>query len=129
MDKTKAAAVLKSGVFWAVLFAVAAALCAGYLIYKKTHQQTGRFAVINVKGETLTTLPLGEDTEYTFFTERGVNTVMIKDGKVSVSYSDCKNQICVDTGSISHVGESIICAPHRLTVTVTGETDTDVVIV
>ncbi len=49
-----------------------------------------------------------------------LNIVQIKDYTADMIYADCPDLICVNSRSISRVGESIICLPHRLTVTVTG---------
>ena len=46
------------------------------------------------------------------------NVVEIKDGKVSVTEASCKNQVCVRHGSISKAGESIVCLPNRLVVSI-----------
>ncbi len=40
------------------------------------------------------------------------NTITIKNGKVYMSHSDCKNQICVNSGKIDEKGESIVCLPN-----------------
>ncbi len=42
------------------------------------------------------------------------NTVEIKDGKVKMDYSTCKNQICVKHRHISKKDESIICLPNKV---------------
>lgn len=42
------------------------------------------------------------------------NTVEIKNGKVSVTQADCKNQICVNHKAITEKGESIICLPNKV---------------
>lgn len=42
------------------------------------------------------------------------NTVVIKNGAVSVSDADCSNQICVRHNAITEKGESIICLPNRV---------------
>lgn len=44
------------------------------------------------------------------------NTVKVKNGKVLVSWADCKNQICVNHKEISKKGESIICLPNKVIV-------------
>ena len=46
------------------------------------------------------------------------NVVEIRDGKVSVTEASCKNQVCVRHGSISKAGESIVCLPNRLVVSI-----------
>ncbi len=50
----------------------------------------------------------------TFKTEH--NQITVKDGKVYMSHSNCKNQICVNSGKIERKGESIICLPNKVTV-------------
>ncbi|MCM1368435.1 MAG: NusG domain II-containing protein [Roseburia sp.] len=50
-------------------------------------------------------------------------TVHIESGKVWVSDADCADKICENTGSISRAGQSIVCLPHGITVTVSGESD------
>ena len=42
------------------------------------------------------------------------NTVKIKDGAVTVTNADCKNQICVNPAAITKKGESIICLPNKV---------------
>lgn len=39
---------------------------------------------------------------------------------VRVEYSDCPTQDCVRAGTISRAGESIVCLPARVTVTLEG---------
>ena len=41
-------------------------------------------------------------------------TVEIKEGTVTVTKADCKNQICVNHAAITKRGESIICLPNRV---------------
>lgn len=53
---------------------------------------------------------LSEDKELRLNT----NTVIIKDGEASMSYSSCKNQICTNHRHISKKGESIICLPNKV---------------
>ncbi len=44
------------------------------------------------------------------------NVIVIKNSKVYMKNSSCKNQICVNTDEISKKGESIICLPNQITV-------------
>lgn len=54
-----------------------------------------------------------DSTHYTYY-----NIVVINGGEVSVSASSCKNQVCVRHGSISGIGQSIVCLPNRMIVTI-----------
>jgi hypothetical protein len=53
------------------------------------------------------------------------NLLLIEEGTVTMEAADCRDQICVHHIPISGVGESIICLPHKLVVTVNGEQDDD----
>ena len=35
--------------------------------------------------------------------------------------ADCPDKICVNTGKISKIGETIVCLPHRVVVEIQGE--------
>ena len=48
------------------------------------------------------------------------NVVEIRDGTVSVTEASCKNQVCVKHSAISKTGESIVCLPNRLVVSIEG---------
>lgn len=75
--------------------------------------------VIKSGGEIYGRYPLGEDTEIAVpAPSGGENIVTIKGGSVTVSSASCKNQVCVRHGSISKSGESIVCLPNRLIVTI-----------
>ena len=50
---------------------------------------------------------------------------VIKDGKAWVKEADCPDKICAKHRPISRSGESIICLPHKLVITVVNEKETD----
>ena len=52
----------------------------------------------------------------------GYNLVHIEGGSVFVKEADCENGDCIRQGVIRHMGESIICLPHKLAVTIVGST-------
>lgn len=53
----------------------------------------------------------------------GYNLVHVENGSVFVREADCVNGDCIRQGTICHTGESIICLPHKLAVTIIGNTD------
>jgi hypothetical protein len=53
------------------------------------------------------------------------NLLSIVEGRVTMQAADCRDQICVHHIPISGSNESIICLPHKLVITVTGEQDED----
>lgn len=73
---------------------------------------TGTAVTVSQDNEVIYTLSLFENK--TVKLEH--NTVEIKNGKVKVTWADCKNQICVEHRAISKKGESIICLPNKVIV-------------
>ena len=68
--------------------------------------------------ETLT-YPLSADRTVTVSSGNITLTVEIRDGRAHVSDSDCPDKICQRTGWISRKGETVICAPAAVRLTVT----------
>ena len=71
---------------------------------------------ISLDGEIYGVYPLGEDREIDVTGDGHTNHITIKDGQVSMSYSTCRNQVCVNTGAISHTKDAIVCLPNRVVV-------------
>ncbi|MCQ2448920.1 MAG: NusG domain II-containing protein [Clostridia bacterium] len=46
------------------------------------------------------------------------NTVVIRNGKAYVKWANCRNQICVHHVPIDEAGDTILCLPHEVSVTV-----------
>ena len=78
----------------------------------------GIFVKVYVNNKLSKTFDLGSDQEYFIETKVGYNLLIIKNNKVRILDADCPNKICVDKGYISKNGESIICIPHHVVVTV-----------
>jgi len=58
-------------------------------------------------------------------TELGYNLIEIGDEKVRVAEADCPDQIDVEQGWISDIGETLICLPNRLVVEIKGQSSGD----
>lgn len=100
---------------------------AAFLIINFAVKKDGSYAVIKVDGSVIKTLDLnsGETTIEVNGYQGGVNKVVINDGKVSMTEADCPDELCVKTGKISRVGETIVCLPHRVVVEIKGSQDDD----
>lgn len=79
-------------------------------------QKTGAYVDIMVDGTSVKTLQLNKDASYEVKQELGVNTVVVRDGSVTVRNADCPDKICENHRAISKTGETIICLPHKLVV-------------
>ena len=71
---------------------------------------------ISTDGQVYGIYPLNEDCEIDVTEDGHTNHITIKDGQVSMSYSTCRNQVCVNTGAISHTKDAIVCLPNRVVV-------------
>lgn len=78
---------------------------------------------VTVDGTVVATLPLNRDATLTIPGIDGENTLVIADGKAQITAADCPDQICVRHRAISHPGQSIVCLPHRVVVTVVSNAD------
>lgn len=79
-------------------------------------------AVISIDNEEKYSLPLDENTTFTVSSKYGINEVVIEDGKVSVTEADCPDKLCVKQGKKDKAGDTIICLPHRMIVTIEPDT-------
>lgn len=76
----------------------------------------GTVAVVMVDGVELARLPLAEDTSVEV--NGGTHRVVIADGCVSIDNPSCADNICAMHAPISTSGQSIVCLPYRLVITV-----------
>ena len=81
----------------------------------------GAYCVVHTSDGLVETLPLDVDVEKTYVTDLGSNTVRVRDGAMAIIAADCKNHNCVVQGSISGVGEQIVCLPHRFYVEIVAD--------
>ena len=104
-----------------LLLVVLAIGLAGILfLYTRPAVSDGKVEVA-VDGEVVMTLPLSEDTEVTISGfDGGENLLVISDGKAEIESASCPDGVCVRHYAISRDGESIICLPNRVVVTIRG---------
>ncbi len=97
---------------------LAAFLLFGY--YSFTGKQ-GENAVVSVDGTVTATYSLAQDGIFPIRgTAGGMNTLVIRDGKACIQEADCPDKLCVRQGWIHRTGESVICLPHKVVVTIEG---------
>ena len=83
----------------------------------------GSTVQVEVNGTVIGTYPLSVDREVEIITgENGEerNLLVIKDGKATVTAATCPDGICASHKPISREGESIVCLPHKVVITVIG---------
>ena len=88
--------------------------------------KSGAYVQIEIDGIVTETLPLDTDTVFEIITDGGgENILVIDDGNARVTEANCPDGICKNHSEIHRNGESIICLPHRVVITVVNEADTN----
>ena len=82
-------------------------------------KEEGSVVVVEIDGTTVATYPLDENAEYSL--NGGSNVLVIEDGVAYMSYSNCPDHTCEKTGKIRYVGQTIICLPNKIAVTIKGD--------
>lgn len=78
-------------------------------------------AVVTVAGENYGSYSLDQNQAVEI---NETNRLVIEDGSVRMEWADCPDQLCVQHRGISRDGESIICLPNQIVISVesAGET-------
>ena len=90
-------------------------------VFVTMSKSNGSTVIIEQNGKMYGKYSLYEDKTINIKGDKTSNTVQIKDGKVKMTESTCKNQVCVRHSEISSGGESIICLPNRVIVRIEGK--------
>ena len=107
-----------------LLIAVLLLAAAGLALLLFFTRQAGGIVRVVQDGVTIAQLPLDTDTEHVFEdAQGGRNTLVIQGGAAWVSEADCPDQICKKHGAIRWKGQSIVCLPHRLVISIEGGED------
>lgn len=110
----------KQGDLW--LIAGVLAVAAGLFALLWLLPGAGAAVEVTVDGKVYATLPLDTPATLEIPGVGGVNTLVIAEGRATVTHADCPDEVCVRTPAISRTGQSIVCLPHRVVVTVVGGT-------
>ncbi len=95
-----------------IVIAVIAALALFFVFLQPTGE--GKQVVIRQDNRIVYEVPLFENAVY----ELEGNTVEVRDGKVFMQSASCQNQLCTHHQKIDSIGETIVCLPNRVSITV-----------
>lgn len=97
---------------------VAAMLAAGLLaaLVIILSREGGSYAEVTYHGQIIARYDLAEDGEYLL--GDGSNMLVIEDGCAYMKDANCPDKRCMVTGRIRYDGQTIVCLPNAITVTV-----------
>ncbi len=121
---------LRNDVIFIVILLLICAVAAMYLFVFRSGGDTVR---VNVDGEIYGVFSLSENIVEDIRSKKdasGVNRLVIKDGKAYVESASCPDGVCVAHRPVFRNGESIVCLPNGVVITVitdNGENSPDIV--
>lgn len=93
-------------------------LSAAMFAFMHFRKQEGGWAVITVNSREVARYSLLQDGRYVL--NNGTNTLVIEDRAAWMEDALCPDHICVDMGKIRYSGQSIVCLPNRVVVSIEG---------
>ena len=115
---------LRAGDVLLVVLILIAAGASMLLVSRATATEKGSLAVVEVNGKEVRRVTLGSGQPMRTITVKGWNgpsTFEVKEGRVRMVKSSCRDKICIGMGWIDTDGRSIVCLPNRVVIRVTGK--------
>lgn len=101
-------------IFVSALFVVILVAVLGMLLFRSS----GDTVTVTIDGKMFGEYSLGKNRSIEINSELGSNLLVIKDGKAYVENASCPDGICSKHRPISYDGESIICLPNKVVVSI-----------
>ncbi len=108
---------------WILIAVVLILAMAGLGIHFFRPQQDAGLVVVSMDGEEYGSWPLSEDCIVEI---EGTNRLLIEGGQADMIWADCPDKLCVHQKAIAREGESIICLPNKVVVSIAGGMERDV---
>lgn len=90
-----------------------------FLVSHGLHHKKGSFVIIEQDGVSIGTYALDENKVISIKTDGTVsNQLKIADGQAKMTEADCPDNLCMHQKAISADGETIVCLPNKIVVTV-----------
>ena len=98
-------------------------LALSLLAFSVLTREEGAVAVVEIDGVKVGEYSLSVDGTYPL--NGGTNVLVIENGVAYLNYSNCPDHTCEKSGKIHYVGQTIICLPNLLSITITGDAASD----
>lgn len=91
-----------------------------YNVYKRNSGNENSRVIISAFGKEYKNLPLNENNEIIIENGNMKNIIVIENGEVYMKDANCDEGLCLRQDKISRPGESIVCLPNKVKVSITG---------
>lgn len=103
-----------------LLILAALILGGGFLIYTEFFRPEGAEVVVSVDGAERLRLPLSKDNRVVIGEDEKFNTLVISAGEAFIEEASCPDHICVKSGRVSLEGQTVVCLPNRVVISIEG---------
>lgn len=108
---------------------IALALGVAGLLYAVSLISGGEAAttvVVTVDGQEVLRRPLALEDSYEIRQDDGsVNVIAVEGGAVFMQEANCRDGLCMAQGKMRNAAKTIVCLPHKLVVSLTGDAPQD----
>lgn len=113
-----------------ILLMIAVSLVGAAVLHLPTVPRDDSVAVIKVQGETVQTVDLNAAGGHRIPTEGvlGNSVLEVREGRIRMMASPCPDKLCIDQGWASKPGQSIVCVPNAVSVTIQGNGGVDSIV-
>lgn len=114
-----------------ILIIIILIICGAFLIPRIADKSDNLTAVLYIDGAVERTIELDKVSkpyEFTFGSKHSA-TVRVENGRIRYLDADCPDKVCVNTGWLSHSGDTASCLPARTVIRVQSEkSDVDIMV-
>ena len=96
------------------------------VIWHFVYSDDGKYVTIEQRDNLIGIYPLNVDKEIEI-EHRGevVNKIVIEDGYCYMEEAECPDHLCIKQGKVNKSGQTIVCLPNRVVVTVVDSNDSN----
>ena len=97
-----------------------------FIIWQFVYSDTGNFIMVEQRGEIIGTYSLDKDMTIPIkYRDDTVNVLVIEDGFAYMKEAECPDHLCIKQGKVNKLGQTIVCLPNKVVVTVVGDKDAE----
>ena len=109
-----------------VILVVLAILALSYPVLYFATNKAGAMITVEKDGAVIGSYGLDDDRQIPISDDAGSNLLVIEGGKAHMEEASCPDHLCIKQGEISKVGQTIVCLPNKVIVTVVSGDEADV---
>lgn len=104
-----------------ILLVLAVLILGGvFLVYTEFFRPEGGDVIVSVDGVEQYALPLSENNFVVIGDEENYNVLVISGGEAYIEEASCPDNICVKSGKVSLEGQTIVCLPNKVAISIEG---------